>query len=219
MANIKIKNIILKKVLPFSVVSLFLIQIFYVTNEPNLVQGASQGDSVTVSLTVEAGLTITTPADVTMAPNISMSTNGSIGNAAWTVKTNAPAGYTLNVKASTTPALKSGSNSFTDFTEAVSGTPEAWSVTNAQEFGFSAYGSNTDTGVWGTGASCGSAGAPVGTMRYVGFKTTDKAIATTNTVTPVAGTTTTLCLAAEQDGIYAQSGTYTATITATAVTL
>lgn len=219
MANIKMKNIILKKVLPFSVISLFLFQIFYISNEPNIINAATATDGVTVTLVVDPGLTITTPADVSMSPNISMSANGSIGSAVWTVKTNAPAGYTLNVKASASPALVSGGNSFADYTEASNGTPEVWDVTSAKEFGFSAYGNNTATATWGTGSSCGSGGVPAGTMKYVGFETTDKAIATLNTVTPVAGVATTLCLAAEQSEVYAQSGTYTATITATAVTI
>jgi len=214
------KNLI-KKTFTASSISLLLLPIFYVSFEPGLVGAATAGDTVIVTLVVDAGLTISAPADVSMSPNISMSANGSIGSAAWTVTTNSPTGYTLALKASAAPALVSGANSFADYTEAVNGTPDIWSVpSGSKEFGFSAYGTDVTggTAVWGTGASCGSAGVPAGTMKYVGFKTTDKTVSSIATVTPVGGTATTVCFAAEQDTIFAQSGTYTATITATATT-
>ncbi len=211
----------IRKIFGASIISLLILQFFYVYFEAGPVNAATAPDNVIVSLVVDAGLTITSPVDVSMSPNISMSANGSIGSTAWTVRTNSPTGYTLALKASASPALVSGANSFADYTEAVNGTPEVWSVpSGSKEFGFSAYGTDVagGTAVWGTGAGCGSSGTPLGTMRYVGFETTDKTVASTSTVTPVAGSTTNVCFAAEQDGIYAASGTYTATITATATT-
>lgn len=211
----------IRKIFGASIISLLILQFFYVYFEAGPVNAATVSDNVIVSLVVDAGLTITSPVDVSMSPNISMSANGSIGSTAWTVRTNSPTGYTLALKASASPALVSGANSFADYTEAVNGTPEVWSVpSGSKEFGFSAYGTDVagGTAVWGTGAGCGSSGTPLGTMRYVGFETTDKTVASTSTVTPVAGSTTNVCFAAEQDGIYAASGTYTATITATATT-
>lgn len=211
----------LRKILGASIISLLILQFFYMYFEAGSVNAATAPDNVIVSLIVDAGLTITSPVDVSMSPNISMSANGSIGSTAWTVRTNSPTGYTLALKASASPALVSGANSFADYTEAVNGTPEVWSVPSGnKEFGFSVYGTDVAGGtpVWGTGAGCGSSGTPLGTMRYVGFETTDKTVSSTSTVTPVAGSTTNVCFAAEQDGIYAASGTYTATITATATT-
>ena len=208
----------IKKIIGIVGVSLLLMQVFYVYSiEPRVAVAATATDNVIVTLTVDSGISITTPSDVTMAPNISMSANGSIGSATWNVKTNHATGYTLAVKASASPALVSGSNSFADYTEAVNATPDVWSVpSGSKEFGYSAFGTDTSTTTWGTGASCGSAGAPTGTAKYAGFETTDLTIATRNTVTTPSGIDTTLCLAAEQDTIYAASGVYTATITATA---
>jgi hypothetical protein len=211
----------IRKIFGASIISLLILQFFYVYFEAGPVNAATVSDNVIVSLVVDAGLTITSPVDVSMSPNISMSANGSIGSTAWTVRTNSPTGYTLALKASASPALVSGANSFADYTEASNGTPEVWSVpSGSKEFGFSAYGTDVagGTAVWGTGAGCGSSGTPLGTMKYIGFETTDKTVASTSTVTPVAGGTTNVCFAAEQDGIYAASGTYTATITATATT-
>ncbi|MEK7572661.1 MAG: hypothetical protein AAB493_02310 [Patescibacteria group bacterium] len=180
-------------------------------------------DNVVVTLDVTTGITISDGLPVTMSPNIGITSNGAIGSSSWIVKTNAALGYTLAVKADASPALRVlavPANNFADYTEAVSGTPELWSVASgAKEFGYSAYGTDTSTATWGTSASCGAAGVPAVAQKYVGFLITDKMIATRATVTPTSGVTTTICFAAEQNGIYAPSGTYTATVTATAITL
>jgi hypothetical protein len=177
-------------------------------------------DDVIVTLDVDSGITISDGAAVTMAPHIGVSANGSIGSSSWTVVTNGADGYTLAVKASASPALVSGGNSFADYTETAAGTPELWSVgSGAKEFGYSAYGTDTATGTWGTSASCGAAGVPAAAQKYVGFLITDKIIATRAITTPIAGIATTICFAAEQDTVFAAAGTYTATITGTAVTL
>lgn len=177
-------------------------------------------DNVIVTLDVDEGITISNGPNATLAPNIGITNNSAIGSSAWTVTTNAVNGYSLAVKASTSPALQSGSNSFADYTETTAGTPETWSVASgAKEFGYSVYGTDVPSSTWGTGSSCGTGSTPSATLKYVGLKTTDKVVATKNTVTPVSGTTTNICFAAAQNGVYASSGTYTATITATATTL
>lgn len=221
MKNIKNK-IYIKKIFGISLIGLFFLQASYIfLIEPTILNAAPATDSVIVSLTVDSGITITTPADVAMSPNIGISSDSSIGSVVWNVKTNNSAGYTLAVKASSSPALVSGANSFADYTEGVSGTPETWVVpSGSKEFGYSAYGTDTPTATWGTGSSCGTASTiATNNLKYVGFKTTDKVVTTRNSVTTTSGNNTTFCLAAEQDTIYAASGVYTATITATATTL
>lgn len=201
----------------FVLFSFFIFQ-FYPLVETAI--AASATDNVIVTLDVTAGITISDGAAVTMAPNLGVAADQSIGTSSWLVKTNAVNGYTLAVKASAAPALVSGANSFADYTEGTPGTPDVWSVpSGSKEFGYSAFGTDTNTTTWGTGASCGAAGVPLGTLKYDGFTTSDNTIATRATVTPTTGITTTICFAAEQDTIYAPSGTYTATITATATTL
>lgn len=202
----------------FSVFSFFILLQFYPIIET--VTAATATDNVIVTLNVTEGITISDGADSTMTPNISVSADQSIGTSSWLVKTNAALGYSLAVKASASPALVSGANSFADYTEASAGVPEVWSVGSGdKEFGYSAYGTDTSTGTWGTSASCGAAGIPAVAQKYVGFTTSDKIIATRSAVTPNAGITTTICFAAQQNAVYAASGTYTATITATALTL
>lgn len=211
------KKIIFKKVLSISLISLLSFSALYVVVEPVVVSALTATDSIVVTLTVDSGITISTGSDVTMSPNLGVTSDTSTGSSSWIVKTNHATGYTLGVKASTSPALASGSNSFADYTEATAGTPDLWTLaTGAKEFGYSAYGDDVPDATWGTGSSCGS-GATIPTdLKYVGTKITDKVIATRNSVTPTAGITTNICFAAAQKDVYAPSGTYTATITATA---
>lgn len=214
------KTKILKKSI-LLVCSLALLTQVYLWAEPT--RADTDTDSVIVTLEVDSGITITEGIDVAMAPNIGVGSNTSIGGTSWIVKTNNEHGYNLNVKASTAPALKhsNGTNFFSDYTEATSGTPETWSVASGgYEFGFSAYGEDVASLTWGTGIDCGtSATISTNGLKYVGFKPTDKTIATRNSMTDGDGTQTNICFAAEQKDIYVPSGEYTATITATAMTI
>ena len=207
----------IKKVITASIISLFFMQMFYITAiEPTRAGAVTAADDVIVTLNVVTGVTISDGAAVTMAPNIGISADQSIGASSWVVRTNSNTGYVLAVKASASPALVSGLNSFADYTEGTNGVPELWSVAaGTKEFGFSAYGADVADGTWGALDTCGAAGVPGGN-KYVGFETTDQTIASSNTVTSTTGTTTNICFAAEQDTVFAPSGTYTATITATA---
>jgi hypothetical protein len=207
----------LKKILAASVISLFFVQMIYILAvEPTIAGAVTATDDVIVTLNVITGVTISDGSAVTMAPNLGISADQSIGASSWVVRTNSNTGYVLAVKASASPALVSGANSFADYTEGVVGTPELWAVApGAKEFGFSAYGTDVLDATWGALDTCGAAGVPGGN-KYVGFKTTDKTIASSNTVTSTTGTTTNICFAAEQDTVFAPSGVYTATITATA---
>ncbi len=211
------KNI-MKRIAGATAVGLLLMQ-FYILVEPAVAAVAT--DAVIVTLIVDAGITITTPADVSMAPNIGVSANTSIGTVLWNVKTNVAAGYTLAIKAQASPALVSGGNSFADYTPGVADTPELWSVpSGSKEFGYSAHGTDVPTVTWGTPtAGCGTGGAPDVALKYQNTKTVDRTVATRATVTPTTGIDTTVCFAAEQNTIYAAAGTYTTTITATATTL
>ena len=210
------KKIFIKKVLTASLISLVFVQMLYsAIAEPTIANAAAVTDDVIVTLTVDSGITITSPTDVTMAPNMGVSANSSIGTAIWNVKTNHATGYSLGVKASASPALvRGGGGSFADYQ---TGAPTTWAPSaSSYQFGYSAIGTNVATATWGTGANCGAAGVPTGTLKYKGFTTTDSLVATQATVTSTSGVDTTVCFAAAQNGVYAPAGVYTATITATA---
>lgn len=184
---------------------------------PHLVEALTATDSVVVTQVVTPGISISAPADITLTP-LSTTQNTAVGNAVWTVTTNNNAGYSLTVNASTTPALVgTGGRQFTD----LGTTPATWSVTSAYKFGFSVLGTHVNTTTFGTDSDClAGANVPSATLNWRGFAgTTAIPVATTSTVTGTSGTATTLCVATEQNGVFAPSDTYTATITATATTL
>lgn len=214
----------MKKLSQVIFIFIFLIASFSVF-EPAKISAVT--DEVIVNLTVDSGISITSPADVTMS-NLGTSVNTSTGFAIWNVKTNDADGYTLAVKASTAPALVSGSNSFLDYTEATPGTPDTWSIdASTIQFGFSGIGTdvqnvNTDQYAASGQTTCdnGVASSTVNsTIKFLGFETSDQTLATRSSTTTTSGVDTRICFAAGQNGVYAPSGVYQATITATALVI
>ncbi len=201
-----------------------LLVIGFASAEPYVASAVS--DEIVVNLTVESGISITSPADVTMS-NMGTAVNTSTGWAIWNVKTNDPDGYTLAVKASTTPAMRNASNSFADYTESTPATPQTWSVSSAIEFGFSGLGTdvvnvNSDQYAATGQTTCdnGIASTTINsTLRFLGFETTDQTLASRAATTTTSGVDTRVCFAAEQNGVYAAAGLYQASITATATAL
>ncbi len=188
--------------------------------EARVATAATASDTVIVTLNVDAGISITSPSDVSMSQNLGVSADSAVGTAVWNVKTNNSAGYTIAVKATSSPALESGANFVADYTPAVAATPETWSVpSGSAEFGFSAFGSHIATGVWGTDADClAGANVPSATLKYRDFDTSDIVIGSSTATTTTTGVDSTVCFAAEQDTVYIPSGIYTATVIATATT-
>ena len=173
-------------------------------------------DSIVVTQAVTAGISISSPSDVTMTA-LSTSQNTAVGSASWTITTNSQAGYTLSVATTQYDALRDGGSGefFTDFPTT---SPATWSVTNAYKFGMSARGSHTSG--FGTDADCiAGADVPSTTLLWTGFKSTTGIQIASSTSPTVLGTATTLCVATEQNTVLAPSGSYGATITATVVPL
>jgi hypothetical protein len=170
--------------------------------------------------TAFSSISISTPSNVTLSSCAQAVACSSDGTVNWTVTTDNVSGYALSISASTAPALKSGSNSFTDFTP--SGTTGFWSVgASASAFGF-AVGSSGQTDIVSAfkddGASCGS-GSGVGSC-YRGFSGSTAIPIVSRNSSMSSGNTTTLKLKAQIGSNYVQPvGTYTATITATAIAL
>ncbi len=178
-------------------------------------------DDVTVTQSVTSGISISSPSDITMTA-LSTSQNTAVGSAAWTVTTNNVTGYTIGLHASTSPALarSGGGGNIADYTPAVAETPETWSVSSGSiEFGFSAFGSHVSTGTWGTDSDCiAGSDVPSAGLKWRDFDTSSDNVGSSSSATSTSGTATTMCVATEQNTLFANSGTYTATITATAVT-
>ena len=180
-------------------------------------------DDVVVNQTVTSGISITSPSDITMTA-LSTSQNTAVGSATWTVTTNNYLGYSLTVFASTAPALarSGGGGNIVDYTPAVAETPETWSVSSAAEFGFSARGTNVNTTTYGTDSDCiAGTDVPSTALKWRDFDLTGSAdqIATVAAPTSTSGAASQMCVATEQAGIFANSGSYSGTITATATAL
>jgi hypothetical protein len=210
-----------KKTLPIFLTSVTSVIVVFVLVAPLIAQAVT--DDVVVNQTVTTGISITSPADITMTA-LSTSQNTAVGSAVWTVTTNNAAGYTLTLHSSTAPAMarSGGGGNIIDYTPASSETPETWSVSGAAEFGFSARGTDVSTGTWGTDSDCiAGADVPSAGLKWRDFDLTGSAdqIATAAAATSTSGTASTMCVATEQAGSFANSGTYSATITATATAL
>ena len=200
----KFKNDFLKAA-AFSIAGLFVLMFFYSAFEPAVTDAAEDTDSVVVNLNVLATISIDSPANVSMSPDIT-GTGSSTGSTTWTVATNNSAGWKLEVNTDQANTMHSGSDVFTDYTETAEGTPETWSVApTAAEFGFGATGSFVET--------------EYGADKYMGFNSTTKE-QVAHSSTETAGDSTTVIFKAEVGSTKMQpTGAYTSTVTATATTL
>lgn len=178
-------------------------------------------------------ISISDGANVSMS-SMSSTNSTSTGSTFWTVITDNTAGYKLEIAASATTTYSctyylcnhSTGESFSDYAESSGTTPEVWNTANGQyEFGFSAYGTDVPTATWGTAQDCGSGTTINQSQNYRGFNNSADSgpetvqIATRSSRTGASGVSTYFCLAAVQSNVYAPSGTYTATTTATATAL
>jgi len=201
------KNIIASfaKAVSFSLGVFLILTIGYWIVEPNIVGAAVDTDDVIVNLNVLSTISLNTPSDVNMAPDIT-GTGSSTGNVVWQVTTNDSAGWKLEVEASGSPAMASGGDTFADYGEAVEGTPETWSIAaSVSEFGFGATGTYVL--------------AKYGADKYMGFNSTTNEQVSTNSAEGSAVETTVIFKAEVGASKSQPSGAYLATVTATATTL
>lgn len=220
--KITIENFLRESFLSVLIVSVLLLTAF--TYLPSYVWAqTSAEDSVLITLTVEAGILISSPSDTSMSRSLGVAADSAIASTTWTVRTNNITGYNLTLKATSSPAMKNNASSTVYVSDFSTTTPTTWSVPSASSsFGFSAYGTDVNTTTWGSDADCqaGDAHTPSATLKYSAFTTsTSSVVATRANTTPYAGIATTVCYAVGQNGYYIPSGTYTATIVATAVTI
>lgn len=171
----------------------------------------------------EVYLSINSPSDITLLPNIGGITGGvGDGSAVWTVITDNAAGYTLTIKASSSPALVSGDNFFTDYIPVGSNPDFAWSVAAADsEFGFTPEGSDiVQKYMDDTSTNCNAGSSDTPNVCWYGLSTSAETIAQSSSANHPSGTATTIKFRAESGSSHVQmEGTYTATTTVTALAL
>jgi len=194
----------------------------YACIEPVLVKAVS--DDVGVSQSVASEIAISSPADITMSPEISGLTGGmGEGSATWTVITNDTSGFNLSLKASTDPALASGSYNFADYTIAAAVPDFVWSVAaDASEFGFTIEAETAADLVsdfLDDGSVCGAGASDTADACWGGFSTSDQTVVNRASQTDLSGEDEVIKFRAESGASrFQEFGEYVATITVTAVT-
>ena len=189
------------------------------------------GESQSTSYVMHAGyrqmeevyIAITAPATIALTPTIGGLAGGAAtGNGTWTVKTDAEAGYNLNVRATATPAMQSEDDSFADYTPAGAGTPDYdWGLAGANsEFGFSPYNTAGQINKYKNNDSNCNTGANVTDEQcWYGLTTSNEQIVNRTSRTTTTGDDTKINFQAEVNtsGGFQTAGNYTATVEVTAV--
>jgi len=180
----------------------------------------------------ESYLSISSPSDVVMSPSIpGLSGGTATGEAEWTVITDNPAGYSLMIEASTSPAMQGQTqgDSFADYTEVSSGIPDYdWSVADSTaEFGFTPEGNDIVQKFKDNGSdSCNTGSNDSADKCWYHFSTSQETVCNSYSANHPSGTSTTIKFRAQlynADGVPNNEAgvliedTYQATITVTAL--
>jgi hypothetical protein len=170
----------------------------------------------------EVYLAIGTIPNVTLSPAINGNIGGtSNGQAVVTVVTDNLAGYELYIKASSSPALVSGGDSFADYVPAGADPDFTFSiVATVAEFAFSPEGADITAEYLDNGVTCNAGALDTVDSCWRGLSTSNELIAESSTSNHPAGTDTTIKFRAESGASNIQpAGVYTATTTVTAISI
>lgn len=174
------------------------------------------------SMQVDTYVSVTSPTDLSLSPTINGVAGGaSTGSTTWTVTTNNFDGYTMSVKASTSPALTSGSNSFADYVPSYTDPDFTWNVPSGTSyFGFSPEGDEIISRYKDDGSSCNSGSLDTADKCWDGFSTTAKTVSSRSSNNLPSGSETKIKFQAEVDELKIQQmGTYEAEIIVTVLAL
>jgi len=170
----------------------------------------------------EVFLSMSVPSPVTLSPSLGGLTGGiSTGSTSLVVVTDSPAGYQITIRASSSPAMRSGVNTIADYVP--SGAVPDFTFVNVPtdvHFAFSPEGTNLATRYKDNGAACGVGALDSAQRCWDGLSTTDRTIVNATAANQPAGATTTIRFQVGIGGSVAvPTGTYTATTTITALPL
>ncbi|HAS80904.1 MAG: hypothetical protein UR25_C0001G0004 [Candidatus Nomurabacteria bacterium GW2011_GWE1_32_28] len=166
-------------------------------------------------------IAITSPADLELSSIGGITGEASEGTLVWQVTTDNFAGYSMNIKSASTPALTSLEDSFDDYTPTGSDPDYNFSIASTTSaFGFSPEGIDTSTRFLDNGSICNSGSGETSSKCWDGLSTTSKTIFQRNTSNHEGGSTATVRFRAESGADHIQtSGAYSAPIIVTAITL
>lgn len=185
-------------------------------------------DQITVTQSVTAEITITSPANVTMSPSIVGITGNpdspSAGYAQWTIATSNNTGFTATFKASSTDMVgDTQGDSIQAYTEAVNGVPDyTWSVaTNAAEFGYNATtttAADLDVSFKSAAGSspCNAGSVMTNDQCWLSASTSPETLINRTSETTSGGVILGIKFQVEIDNHFVSEDTYTATTTVTA---
>ena len=185
------------------------------------------GTSSSASYQIKAGyqqmqqvyIAISAPGNVTLSPNIPDVGGVANGLATWTVTTDNMAGYSMNIRASGTPALQSGINSFANYVTAGADPDFTFSTPlAASRFGFTPEGGDIVQRYKDNGSVCNSGSSDTASACWAPLLTTPETIVNRATPNHPSGSATTVRFRAESGTSNVQPvGTYTATSTLTVI--
>lgn len=189
----------------------------------------STGRGTSTNYALEAGyqqsdgyISLSTPSDVNLLPVITTLQGGAAyGSAVWTVTTDNPTGYTLYIKADSSPAMQSGANFFANYTPSGSLPDYTWTIgIGNSEFGFSPEGAD----IWSTykdnGTACGVGTSDAVSACWDSITTTNKLVGKGISGNHPTGTNTTVRFEAEAEATANQAaGSYSAHIIVTAIAI
>lgn len=200
----------------------------FILAEPTISRAIEDQFTVTQAVTAEISFS-TASADVSMTPSLGGVTGGvSNGTTTVVVLTNRNTGYTMTIKASTSPAMRGNVSGATiaDYTPAAAGIPDyTYSVPSGQEFGYTVSASTTsdlaqkflDNG--SNTCNTGSADTGGAGTCWYGLSTTATSTIVRNTATSASGSTSSVVFKLTiNSGSIVTEDTYNATATLTAVT-
>ena len=170
----------------------------------------------------QAYLAITVSGNVTLSPSIPDVGGGTAnGVATWTVTTDNPAGYTVNIRASGTPALSSGANSFPNYIPAGADPDFTFTTPGASSrFGFSPEGTDIMQRYKDNGTTCNIGALDTASACWVPLLTTADTIVTRNTPNYPSGTLLSVRFRAVSGATNVQPiGSYLATTTLTVLAI
>lgn len=197
-------------------------------SEPAL--GLAIEDQFTVTQTVTSEISFSTPTtDVVMTPSLGGITGGtSNGTTTVVVLTNNNTGYTMTIKASSSPAMQGDTqgSSIPDYTQASTYVPDyTYSVPSGYEFGYSVSASTTsdlaqkfkDNG--SNTCNTGSTDTSGAASCWYGLSTTATSTVLRTTATSASGSTSSIYFKLTiNSGSFVVQDTYVATSTLTATT-
>ncbi len=169
----------------------------------------------------EVYLSITAPSDVTMSPNLAGITGGTAnGSATVTVTTDSPAGYSLSIQSSTSPAMQSTLGTIPDYNHGLDADFTFSVVPGSVSFGFSPSSVDVVSAFRDNSSVCGVGSLDTPLACWAGLSTTPTIISQGARSNHPSGATTTMHFrvgVGSGSGVIA--GQYTATTTLTALPL